>query len=177
MPAEAPAFRPAFVMHAHRAEADIIHTRDIPAAMMKARRGGFHQGQKVMVAAVDSVHEGNEVGGTIGKPKTKRTLVELDRLGNVTGKDQDVREPARTHRGSFLSRGCAGGSCEDGDPLAVRFPVGRHLAPDFHFDQHAFMVAEPETIAFEARRRVDKLDALLFDARFQARKVVGIATK
>ena len=80
MPAKAPAFGPAFVMHPHRAEADIIHAGNIPAAMVKARRDGFHQGQKVMVAAVDPVHEGDEIGSTIGKPKTKRTLIEFDRL-------------------------------------------------------------------------------------------------
>ena len=119
MPAEAPPLGPTFVMHPHRAETDVIHAGNIPAAMVETRRAGLHQGQKVMVAAVNPMHEGNNVGGTIGKPKTKRTLVKFDRLADVTGKDQNVREPARAHRGSFISRRCAGGSCGNGDPLAL----------------------------------------------------------
>ena len=79
VPAKAPALGPALVMHPHRAEADIIHAGNIPAAMVKARRDGFYQCEKVMIAAVDPVHERDEIGSAIGKPKTKRTLIEFDR--------------------------------------------------------------------------------------------------
>jgi hypothetical protein len=39
------------------------------------------------------------------------------------------------------------------------------------------MVAEPETIAFETRRRVDQLDAFALDARLQPRDVLGVTAE
>ena len=66
-----------------------------------ARR--FHQRQHVMIAAVNAMHEGDEVGGAVGQAQAERALVEFDRGADVGGEDQHMRQAARAHGGA-LSR-------------------------------------------------------------------------
>ena len=177
MAAEAPAFLIALVVHAHGAEADVVDAGDVPTAVVEARRRRLHQRQHVMVAAVNAGHERHQILGAVGQAQSERALVELDRLEHVAGEDQHMRQPTRPHRrrhGAHGGGSLAGGNCH---PLAVRFLVGRHLRRDLDFHQHAFVVAEPEAVALEPRRRIDQLDAFAFDAGLQPRNVLGVAAK
>ena len=175
--AEAPAFLVALVVHAHGAEADIVNAGDVPAAMVEAGRRRFHQRQHVMVAAVNAVHEGDEVRRAIRQAQAERALVELDRLEHVAGEDQHVRQTARPHRRRLGAHGGAGLAGGNRHPLAVRFLVGRHFRRHLDFHQHAFVVAKPEAVALETRRRVDQLDALAFDAGLEPADVLGVTAE
>ena len=150
---------------------------DVPTAMVEAGRRRLHQRQHVMIAAVDAVQEGDAVGGAIGQAQAQRTLVEGGRGLDVAREDQHMRQPARPHRRRFLPRGGAGYAARRRRPYAFALAIGRHFARDLHLDQHAFGIAKPETVAFEAGRRIDQSDALAFDARFQPRQVVGVAAE
>src|ERR1039458_10272930 len=88
-----------------------------------------------------------------------------------------MRQPARPHRWPILSYGGTGGASRRARPLAVRLLTGRHLGGDLHFEQHVFMIAEPEPIALEAGRRIDQFDAAALDARLQPRQILGIAAE
>jgi hypothetical protein len=44
----------------------------------------------MMVAAMDAMHERHKIRRTVGKTQPERTFVKADRLGHVTGEDQDV---------------------------------------------------------------------------------------
>ena len=79
MAAEAPALGEALVGHAHGAEPDFLDAGNVPAAMVEAGRGGFHQRQHMMIAAVDAVHERHQVGGAVGQAQAELALVEFDR--------------------------------------------------------------------------------------------------
>src|SRR4029079_13859210 len=177
MTAKTPALGPAFVVHAHGAEADVVEAGDVPTAMVEAGRARLHQSEQMMVAAVDAVHESDEVGGAVRQAQAKRALVELDRLQYVAGEDENVRQAARPHRRGFRTRAGAGLAGGNAHPLTLGLPVGRHFGPDLDLDQHALMVAEPEAIALETGRRIDQLDALVLNARLQARQVIGVAAE
>ena len=85
-----------------------------------ARR--FHQRQQMMVAAVDAVHEGDQVGGAVGQAQAQLALVEIDRGVDVGGEGQHMRQPARPHRRRFLARMAA---------PAVPAGAGVHWLSDF----------------------------------------------
>src|ERR1700736_6387912 len=76
--AEAPAFHVTLVGHVGGADADVVDRAHVPAAMVEARRLRFGKGEKVMVAAVDAVHEGDEVRPA-GEAQSSTARVELER--------------------------------------------------------------------------------------------------
>ena len=145
--------------------------------MMKARRGRFHQRQQMMVAAVDAVHERDQIAGAVGQAQAQVARVELHRGVDVAGEGQDVRQPARPYRRRLLPRRSAGRTARRRNKLTLGLLVRRYLGADLHLDQQIFMVAEPGAVAFEAGRRVDQLDAVAFDARLQQRQVVGVTAE
>jgi hypothetical protein len=77
-------------VHAHRAEADIVDARNIPAAMVETGRDGFHQRKEMMIAAVDAMHERDEIGGAVGQAQAKRPFIEGDRFRYVARENQHV---------------------------------------------------------------------------------------
>ena len=139
--------------------------------MVEAGRARLHQREQMMVAAVDTVHEGDEIGGAVRQARARRCARRLDRLDTS-------RVKMRT---CDRRRGCTGGACAlaapglpaDRHPLAFGLPVGRHFRPDLDLDEHAFVVTEPEAVALETGRGIDQLDALILDARLQARQVMA----
>ena len=76
---------------------------------MEAGRARFHQRQQMMIAAVDAVHEGDDVGRFVGQAQAERPLIEFDRLFDVAREDQHMRQAARPHRRRLLARVAAAG--------------------------------------------------------------------
>src|SRR6516162_7740433 len=66
VPAKTPAGGEALVRHLHRAEPDIVDRGYVPAQMMQARTVRLDEGDHVVVAAMDRVHETNPVAGAVG---------------------------------------------------------------------------------------------------------------
>ena len=81
--AEPPAVGEALLGHVARADADVVDRADVPAEMMQARPVRLHEGDHVVIAAVDAVHEGDEIAGAIRQPQTEHVAVEIDRPRNV----------------------------------------------------------------------------------------------
>ena len=77
---ETPAFLEALLRHEARTQTDIVDRRDVPAQMMQARTFGLHEGDHVMVASVDAVHERDEVTGTIRETQVNSSA---DRCGTA----------------------------------------------------------------------------------------------
>ena len=72
------------------------------------------EGEQMMVAAVDAMHEGDDVGGAIGQTQSEIAVVERNRTIDVARKDQDVRQPAQPHaRRLPTQRGRSAPSGED----------------------------------------------------------------
>ncbi len=58
----------------------------------------FTSASMMMVAAVDAVHEGDEIGGAVGQAQAEIALVEFHRGRHIVGEGEHMREPARAHR-------------------------------------------------------------------------------
>src|SRR5262249_21307401 len=63
---KSPSLGPALVVHAHGAQPDLMQAGDVPTAMMETRSDRFYERQKVMVAAVNAVHESDKIRRAIG---------------------------------------------------------------------------------------------------------------
>jgi hypothetical protein len=84
-------------VHLHRAEADLVDTADIPAAMMQAGRIRIREGEDVMIAAVHAVHECDGIR-TVREAKPEIAAVEFDRPVHIRREHQHVRQAARPYR-------------------------------------------------------------------------------
>src|SRR5215211_3518142 len=93
---ETPALAVAFVGHAGGAEPDVVDRAYVPAAMMESRRVGLSERKQVMVAAVNAVHEGDEIRA-VGQAQAERLGVKVERATDVRREAQDMREPSRPH--------------------------------------------------------------------------------
>jgi hypothetical protein len=49
----------------------------------------------MMIAAVNPVQEGDAVAGPVGEAQPKRARIELNRLLDVAGEDEDMRQATR----------------------------------------------------------------------------------
>ena len=67
VPSQAPPGYETLVGHLHGAEPDGVDRGDIPAQMMQPRTLGFDEGDDVVVAAVNGVHEGDHLAGAVGQ--------------------------------------------------------------------------------------------------------------
>src|SRR5690348_12371332 len=110
----------------------------------------------MMIAAVDAVHERNQIRRAIRQAQAKRPLIEGDRVGYVARENKDVRQATRTNQRRFRARGGPGLSCGYRNPMAFRLPVRRYFRPDLHLDQHTLVVAEPEPVGLKTWRRIDQ---------------------
>jgi hypothetical protein len=62
---------------------------------MMARSVRARKGDHVMIAAVDAVQEGDIVAGMIGQPHAEHAGIELDRLADIGGEHQHMRQAPR----------------------------------------------------------------------------------
>src|SRR6185312_434498 len=67
----------------------------VPAEMMVAGGVRTREGDHVMIAAVNAVQESNIVAGMIGQPHPEHASVELDRLADIGGEHQHMRQAPR----------------------------------------------------------------------------------
>src|SRR5438874_244200 len=65
VPADAPPPDIAAGDHVLPADANVVDARDMPTRMVVPRPAGFHERQHMMIAAVRSVHESDELAGLI----------------------------------------------------------------------------------------------------------------
>src|SRR5580692_6087952 len=94
VPSEAPSARKALVQHMHGAAADVVDRAHVPAQMMQSRRARFDEGDHMMIAAVNPVQEGDAFAGPVGEAQPKRARIELNRLLNVAGEEEDMCQAA-----------------------------------------------------------------------------------
>jgi len=86
--------------HLHRAQAHLIDGVHIPTDMVKSGRRRFGERQHVMIAAVDAVHERDELPAAVREPEAKHFLVEAYGPIDVGSEHQHVRYAPRPNRGS-----------------------------------------------------------------------------
>lgn len=61
MTSESPPSGVALVRHVHGAKTDVIDRTNIPTQMMQARSLSLGEGKQMMIAAVNTVHEGDSI--------------------------------------------------------------------------------------------------------------------
>src|ERR1700722_2666967 len=76
----------------HGAATDVVDRTHVPAQMMQSRCARFDEGDHMMIAAMNSVQEGDAVAGPVGKAQTQRARIELNRLLDVAGEEEDMRQ-------------------------------------------------------------------------------------
>src|SRR5580693_9917060 len=91
VPSETPSARKALVQHMHGAAADVVDGAHVPAQMMQAGRARFDEGDHMVIAAVNAVQESDAVAGPVGEAQAERSCIELDRLLDVAGEEEDMR--------------------------------------------------------------------------------------
>src|SRR5262249_12665250 len=134
----------------HRASADLLEGADVPARMMQAGAVGAREGDHVMVAAVDAVHEGDVAARPVGEAGAKKTAVEGDSLLDIRGEQEDVGEATRPRRYGLRAEGGVARAIGRGGHLRADFLVRRALFGDPDLEQSTFMVMEPHAVALEA---------------------------
>ena len=143
----------------HGAAADVVDGAHVPAQMMQSRRARFDEGDHMMIAAVNPVQEGDAVAGPVGEAQTQRARIELNRLLDVAREQEDMRQaPGRDARNVAPERRAAL-AWAAGDLREIRLLVGRGFRRDLDFDQVAVVIVKPEAVRFDARRRIEPLDA------------------
>ena len=78
VPAHTPARSEAFVGHLHSAEPDLVNAANVPAQVVQTAGGRFGECQHVMIAAMDAVHKGDAVAGSVGQSQPKNVAIESD---------------------------------------------------------------------------------------------------
>ncbi len=169
MPTQSPALGKALVCHLHRAKPDKIDVRQIPADVMKARRGRLGEGDHVMITAVDAMQKGYAIARSIRQPQPKRTAVELDCPTDVGGKQQDVGHAARAYLIGEPPVGCAAPPAVDCVHFKAHLIVRRRLVRDLYLDHDVVGIGKPETVRVEARGRIEQLHS----GRLHARSDLG----
>ena len=172
MAPEPPAGRETLVGHLHGADPDIIDRADVPAQVMQAGAFRFHERDHVVIAAVDGVHEGDHVAGTVGEPQPQRLAVEHDGLGNIAGEDQHMREPPRLHHRDLAAARSGRDSGHAPKHRERRFLVGRTFFRHPDLNRSAIGVAEPEPVRFGAGRRIDARNPHAVEPLAKARQVI-----
>jgi hypothetical protein len=132
----------------------------------------FHEGEHVVVAAVDAVHEGDHVARAIGEAKPQHAAVELDGLRDVAGEDQHMGEPARLHMGDLAAARRAGDAGTGRRIVEGGFFVRRGLLGDRDLDRRAVGVAQPDTVRFDGCRRIQPIDPQLRQTLAKARQIL-----
>ena len=156
----------------HGAAADVVDRAHVPAQMMQARRARFDEGDHMMIAAVNAVQEGDAVAGPVGEAQAERSRIELNRLLDVAREQEDMRQaPGRDARNVAPERRAALARA-DGDLGEIRLLVGRGFRRDLDFDQVAVVIVKPEAVRFDARRRIEPLDAELLKPLGEAVEIV-----
>ena len=129
MAAKAPAARVPGLGHLRGAEAHLVDRADVPGAMVIAGRGGLRESDKMMIAAMHAVQEGDRTG-MIRDPQTQRLAVELQRGVDIGREEEGVRHSPRAYGRNFPRMGRLGrpgiGAGDSGDlALGELFSAGR----------------------------------------------------
>ena len=126
-----------------------------------------------MVAAVDAVHEGDQIAGAVRQPHAQHVAIERDRLRDVPGEQQNMREPARLHSAApCCGSARSGGRARRRPCVNLRLLVGRAFLGHADFDERAVRIAEPQPVGLEALGRIEPVDAHALQPLAEARHVV-----
>ena len=126
----------------------------------------------MMIAAVNPVQEGDAFAGPVGEPQAQRARIELNRFLDVAGEQKHMRQaPGRDARNVAPERRAAHARAA-GDLEELRLLVGRGFRRDLDFDEVAVVIVKPQAIRFDARRRIEPLDAQRLEPLGEAVEIV-----
>src|SRR6185312_8467900 len=126
---------------------------------MQSRRARCDEGDHMVIAAVNPVQEGDAVAGPVGKAQAQRTRIELNRLLDVAGEEEDMRQAPRPDAGNLAPERRPALARSARNVGEGRFRVGRGFGRDFDLNEIAVVIVEPQAVRFDARRRIEPSDA------------------
>src|ERR1700680_3378391 len=82
------------VGHVHGAKTDIIYRTNVPTQMMQTRSLSLGESEQMMIAAVNTVHEGDSIIRSVRQPQTKNAFIECNAAKHIGREDQNMGKPA-----------------------------------------------------------------------------------
>ncbi len=88
-----------------------------------------------------------------------------------------MRQPARLHRRCLGADAGAHDAFRRGRPDPAHLVVGCDFRRDLDLDQKARRIAAPQSVAFQAERRIENLDAVLLHPLLEIGQILGEAAE